>query len=343
MNITISIGTGASPLQGLPTDTFSLRSFSDTDYITAEDGVVLAGSIKHNYRETTGGTLNATTKIPTYPNLILPSSTDAGDVQTGRWTCLVVDSNGQQRAVLFEGYEIPHDSGASITLLQLTIYNDGTTPRRDTTTLTRAQVVALIAESVGLIGTGTQTVAGNKTFTGYTTFTGGTQFEDSNNQFIGDVEFSGAATFLAEAPTTFEDAVDIGGDLNVTGSAVIGADFEVLGNSEVAGEFSSAGVAHFNGGFDADGGISRLSVGANVASAATIVPTGNVFTITGTTTISTINATGITAGTVLFMITTSALTFDEAGNIDVTGATSLTTSAGQLVLAVWDASKWRLR
>lgn len=281
MNVTISIGTGASPLQGLPTDTFSLRSFSDTDYITAEDGVVLAGSIKHNYRETTGGTLNATTKIPTYPNLILPSSTDAGDVQTGRWTCLVVDSNGQQRAVLFEGYEIPHDSGASITLLQLTIYNDGTTPRRDTTTLTRAQVVALIAESVGLIGTGTQTIAGNKTFTGYAVFSGGTQFEDSNNQFLGDVEFAGAATFLTTV---------------------------------------------------------SLLKGDNRASAAAIVPTGNVFHVTGTTNITSITSTGIDPGTIITIIFDDVLTFTDGGNLKLAG--NFVTSADDTITLVYDGTSW---
>jgi hypothetical protein len=83
--------------------------------------------------------------------------------------------------------------------------------------------------------------------------------------------------------------------------------------------------------------------GANVASAGTIVPTGNMFTITGTTTISTITMTGVEIGTPFWMITTSALTFDEAGNIDVTGGTSLVTTANYLVVGVWDGTKVRIR
>ncbi len=84
--------------------------------------------------------------------------------------------------------------------------------------------------------------------------------------------------------------------------------------------------------------------GADVASAAKITPTGNVFTITGVITISTISTTGITPGTVLHMITTSAgLLFDEAGNLDITNATSLTSTANGLVIAVWDGTKWRIR
>jgi hypothetical protein len=90
-------------------------------------------------------------------------------------------------------------------------------------------------------------------------------------------------------------------------------------------------------------GITNLYFGSSVASAGTITPTGNVFSITGTTTISTISTTGITAGTVLHMVTASAVIFDEAGNIDITGATSLTTSAGYLVVSVWDGTKWRTR
>lgn len=90
-------------------------------------------------------------------------------------------------------------------------------------------------------------------------------------------------------------------------------------------------------------GVGAFRKGADVASAGTIVPTGNVFTITGTTTISTITATNVPLGAVLYMITTSALTFDEAGNIDVTGATSLLTTANYLAIAAWDGTKWRLR
>ncbi|CAN5837946.1 hypothetical protein BH18ACI4_BH18ACI4_18830 [soil metagenome] len=91
-------------------------------------------------------------------------------------------------------------------------------------------------------------------------------------------------------------------------------------------------------------GLFSSSKGANVASAAVITPTGNVFTITGVVTISTISTAGVTPGTVLHMITKSAgLLFDEAGNLDITNATSLTSTANGLVIAVWDGTKWRTR
>lgn len=89
--------------------------------------------------------------------------------------------------------------------------------------------------------------------------------------------------------------------------------------------------------------VTEIGKGADVASAGTITPSGSTFAITGTTTISTISTTNVTVGTIINMITTSGVTFDETGNIDITGATSLTTSPGYLVHGVWDGTKWRLR
>lgn len=139
------------------------------------------------------------------------------------------------------------------------------------------------------------------------------------------------------------------GDVNVGESLTVGQSLNVV--DEITASTVSATLLNATDGITVGGGVDVFNaagiftpkVGAGVASAASITPTGNVFTITGTTTISTIVTTGIPTGTVLFMITTSALTFDEAGNIDVTGATSLTTSANQLVIAVFDGTKWRLR
>jgi hypothetical protein len=90
--------------------------------------------------------------------------------------------------------------------------------------------------------------------------------------------------------------------------------------------------------------ILSLYKGADVASASTISATGNTFVITGTTTISNISLTGISPGTVLTMITQSAVTFDETGNITVQGSgSSLTTVAGDVLIAVYDGTKWRIR
>lgn len=83
--------------------------------------------------------------------------------------------------------------------------------------------------------------------------------------------------------------------------------------------------------------------GADVASASSIVPTGNFFNLTGTTTTSTITVDGVELGSTIRMVAPGVLTFDEAGNIDISGGTSLTTTANQIVEATWDGTKWRLR
>lgn len=88
--------------------------------------------------------------------------------------------------------------------------------------------------------------------------------------------------------------------------------------------------------------ISEIAKGPDVASASSITPSGTTFTLTGTTTVNTISTTGITTGTAINIVTTSAVPFTEAGNIDITGSTSLTTLAGSLVQAVWDGTKWRM-
>ncbi len=85
--------------------------------------------------------------------------------------------------------------------------------------------------------------------------------------------------------------------------------------------------------------------GADVPAASSITPTGNEFTITGaSTTISTIVSTNVNPGTILYMITTSSQTFDNAGNMTFNGGgTNLVTAANDMIIAQWDGSKFRVR
>ena len=79
--------------------------------------------------------------------------------------------------------------------------------------------------------------------------------------------------------------------------------------------------------------------GANVASASTITPTGNVFHVTGTTTINTIDTTGINAGTTITLIFDGALTVSNAGNILPPGGAFVSTANDTLTL-VYDGTSW---
>jgi hypothetical protein len=85
-------------------------------------------------------------------------------------------------------------------------------------------------------------------------------------------------------------------------------------------------------------GITSLYKGADVASASTITPTGNLFHVTGTTNITSVSATGITAGTEITIIFDGALTFTDGGNLKLSG--NFVTTADDVIKLVYDGTSW---
>jgi len=85
-------------------------------------------------------------------------------------------------------------------------------------------------------------------------------------------------------------------------------------------------------------GITSLYSGSAVVSAGTITPTGNLFHVTGTTTITSISATGITAGTTITIIFDGALTFTDGSNLKLAG--NMTTSADATITLCYDGTNW---
>jgi hypothetical protein len=80
------------------------------------------------------------------------------------------------------------------------------------------------------------------------------------------------------------------------------------------------------------------NVGANVASASSIIPTGNTFHVTGTTTITSITATNIKAGQVITIIFDGILTFTDGSNLKLAG--NFTTSADATITLRYDGSNF---
>lgn len=78
--------------------------------------------------------------------------------------------------------------------------------------------------------------------------------------------------------------------------------------------------------------------GAAVASAAAIVPTGNVFHVTGTTNITSITSTGILAGARITIIFDGILTFTDGSNLVLAG--NLVTTADDTISLVYDGTNW---
>ena len=85
-------------------------------------------------------------------------------------------------------------------------------------------------------------------------------------------------------------------------------------------------------------GLTSLYNGDPVASAASIVPSGNLFHVTGTTDITSITSTDVTAGTRITIIFDDALTFTDGNNLKLAG--NFTTSADDTITLVYDGTSW---
>ncbi len=85
-------------------------------------------------------------------------------------------------------------------------------------------------------------------------------------------------------------------------------------------------------------GMFSAGKGTDVASAATITPTGNVFHVTGTTTITSVSGTGITAGTTITIIFDGILTFTDGSNLKLAG--NFVTSADDTITLQYDGTNW---
>jgi len=95
------------------------------------------------------------------------------------------------------------------------------------------------------------------------------------------------------------------------------------------------------GAFSAEGGVSNFYKGGDVASAATITPTGNLFHVTGSVTISAVATTGITAGTSITMIFDATCTVENGASLVLTGAIDYTAAAGDMLTLSYDGTAWK--
>jgi hypothetical protein len=79
-------------------------------------------------------------------------------------------------------------------------------------------------------------------------------------------------------------------------------------------------------------------VGAAVASAGAITPTGNTFHVTGTTNITSITSTGILSGTTITIIFDGVLTFTDGSNLKLAG--NFVTTADDTISLRYDGTNW---
>ncbi len=151
-------------------------------------------------------------------------------------------------------------------------------------------------------------------------------------------------------------AVSWSGSLSVTGSGAfsttLSAGATTLGATTVStlGASGTSSLAAITGTtlvasssvtatkFVATSGISNFFKGAAATSATALVPTGNVSHVSGTTNITSIDATGITAGTVLTLIFDDVLTFTDGNNLKLAG--NFVTTADDTITLAFDGTNF---
>jgi hypothetical protein len=87
-----------------------------------------------------------------------------------------------------------------------------------------------------------------------------------------------------------------------------------------------------------ENGLSWTLFGAAVASGSIITPSGNLFHVTGTTRITSISGTGVTAGTEITLIFDGTLTITNGSNLRL--ASDFTTAPTSTLTLKWDGSNW---
>lgn len=116
------------------------------------------------------------------------------------------------------------------------------------------------------------------------------------------------------------------GNYNVWAPAAVGASGTTVRPGQIV-----AGVSGRNG-------ISWSFKGADVASAVAIVPTGNLFHVTGTTNITSITATGVVAGSEITIIFDDVLTFTDGSNLVLAG--NFVTTTGDTITLKFDGTNF---
>jgi hypothetical protein len=113
---------------------------------TASDGTVVpAGSTSAGpYQQVT---CSVASSVVTCPTFTIQTTTDSMSDQTATYTGVLFDSANRQRVVVFSGFSVPTSLPSPISYADLANHNLAVTPVRDTTTYTKTQVDAKVAEA----------------------------------------------------------------------------------------------------------------------------------------------------------------------------------------------------
>lgn len=131
------------------------------------------------------------------------------------------------------------------------------------------------------------------------------------------------------------------GPINLGSDAAIGWGPATIPNSVFDTIFRRHATGVLRVGDSSTGIRGLLGGGASVASASALpVPTGRVFHVTGTTTVTSITSTNFQAGTVITMIFDASLTFTHGSNIILAGGVNFSATANDTLTMAYDGTNW---
>jgi hypothetical protein len=169
-------------------------------------------------------------------------------------------------------------------------------------------------------------------------FVAGSSTAPVNNVYFGQGAMAAAPTPFTINGTQSSTNGTGGGDLKLAGGLANQAG-DSGGSVVLQTATPGAGTTLSNKVVLTPSGILSLFMGADVASAGTITPTGNLFHVTGNTTITGISTAGINAGTEITIIFTGSVTINNGTSMKLAGGTFSATANSTLTL-VFDGTTW---
>ena len=201
-----------------------------------------------------------------------------------------------------------------------------TIPRTSATTNTVEPVLALNRQSSGVPGAGI-----------------GVSLVCDVETAGGNTERGATIEAVATAVTPAAETFDLVFKTMSAGAAVTER-MRILSTGNVTFGATTAGLAHHATGVlratNGTTGIAGFFGGGSIIASATAlpVPTGRVFHVSGTTTITSITSTNFVAGCVITLIFDGILTFTDGGNLKLAG--NFVTSADDTITLVYDGTNW---
>lgn len=144
--------------------TATVRIYANKSFIAADGTVVPMGRVGSMafFKAVACTILSGTLTIPSFT---VPSTTDALDDQTARFTFVLYDHKNSQREILFANIKggqlaIPSNLGSSLTFAQIALSNQAQQPLRDTSVYTKTETNTQISLAAGTLNDASDAIKG---------------------------------------------------------------------------------------------------------------------------------------------------------------------------------------